>query len=87
MSNQFYFNNKKLTEKTLLKTDKYFADICQGCIDEVINGDVTVNDKESYFEYNLKRKKEYLKGINRNTLGYLQQAYYIQEGEMIALLP
>ena len=86
--NDYTFNKTKLTNKTIKKTDIHFADICQGCIDEVLSGEVRVNDKEKYILNNSKRKNEYLKGeANRNNFTYLQAAYWIQTGKCIALLP
>lgn len=82
-----YFNNTELTEETLLKTDQHFADIYQGCIDEVLSGVVKVNDQEKYFAENKRRKEESLKGNKRTIFTYLQRAYWIQTGDMIALLP
>lgn len=81
------FNNVDLTEQTLLKTDEHFAEICQGCIDEVLRGDVKVNDVDTYVIANSLLKEDYLKGRNRNNLTYMQRAYWIQTGECIGLLP
>jgi len=86
--NDYTFNNVKLTIETIKKTDMHFADIYQGCIDEVLSGEVKVNDKEKYILSNSTLKNEYLKGeVNRYNLTYLQRAYWIQIGENIALLP
>ena len=82
----YYFNNTKLSEATIKKTDIHFADICQKCIEYVLNGGF-VNDKKKYIKDNLKHKKDYLNGLNRNSSTYLQRAYFIQTGENIALLP
>lgn len=81
------FNDTELTEETLIKTDKHFAEIYQGCIDGVVSGEFTVNDKEKYIIDNNRRKEQHLKGENRYNFTYLQRAYWIQTGEMIALLP
>lgn len=84
----YKFNNTVLTEETINKTDKHFADICQECIDAVLNGEVRVNDPKKYIKDKCDRKKAYLTGnINRWNLTYLQRAYFIQTGESIALLP
>jgi hypothetical protein len=81
------FNKTELTKETIKKTDKHFADICQGCIDEVLSGDVWVNDKKKYISDNKSQKQMYLSGeFNRNNFTYLQCAYWIQTGENIALL-
>jgi glucose dehydrogenase len=81
------FNNTILTKKTLKKTDNHFADIYQGCIDEVISGEVKVNDLKEYIKKNKINKIQILKGIGRNNFTYLQRAYWIQTGDMPALLP
>jgi len=39
-----------LTDQTILKTNKWFADNAQGCIDEVVSGTVLINT--------LKRKQQ-----------------------------
>jgi len=85
---KYSFNNTELTPDTILKTDKHFANICQGCIDGVLNGDIKVNDPKRYIKDNSDRKKAYLTGnINRWNLTYLQRAYFIQTGKSVALLP
>ena len=84
----YTFNNTELTKETIKKTDIHFADISQGCIDEVVSGDVRVNDIEKYINDNKAKRDNYLKGnINRNNFTYLQRAYWIQTGKTIALLP
>jgi len=84
---KYFFNGEELTESTLKKTDKHFADIHQGCIDEVLSGKVEVNDKEKYFKSCKERKEKSIKGLSRDNLTYLQRAYWIQTGDCIALLP
>tara|TARA_R110000851_G_C12681116_1_gene523837 strand:+ start:207 stop:458 length:252 start_codon:yes stop_codon:yes gene_type:complete len=81
------FNNKLITEETKIKTDKHFADICQGCIDGAISGKFRVNDIEKYIKSNKASIEISLNGEGRNNFTYWQRAYYIQEGECIALLP
>ena len=84
---KYFFNGEELTELTLKKTDKHFADIYQGCIDEVLSGKVKVNDKEKYFKSCKEMKEKHIKGLSRDNLTYLQRAYWIQTGNCIALLP
>lgn len=84
---KYHFNNTELTNDTILKTDKHFANICKECIDGAINKDFHVNDLDRYIQDKKRHMNNYIKGLNRNTLTYLQRAYWIQTGELIALLP
>lgn len=82
------FNGETLTKEAIEKTHKHFAGIYQGCIDEVKSGDVRVNCPESYFAENEKRRDAHLNKIASVTnFTFLQRAYYIQTGKMVALLP
>lgn len=81
------FNNVELTQETILQTRKHFADNCQGCIDEVLRGDVRVNNFEEYKAWQLQRMEDDLAGKNDHTFTFLQRAYYFQTGECLALLP
>lgn len=86
--NKLYFNNTELTKETIKKTDQHFADICQGCINEVLIGEVRVNNKDKYIKNNESQKNDYLNGnVNRSNFTYLQRAYFLQTGNCIALLP
>ena len=81
------FAGVELTEESMQKTREWFADNAQGCIDEVVSGDVRVNDPETYFQMCETRKEDAIAGRYDNTLAFLQRAHYIQTGECIALLP
>jgi hypothetical protein len=81
------FNKVELTEESIQKTRKWFADNAIACIEEVKNGDVKVNDRESYFAWRNEQAKEYIEGHSDHTLTFLQRAYFIQTGESVALLP
>jgi hypothetical protein len=81
------FAGVELTAESIQKTREWFADNAQGCIDEVINGEVEVNDIESYIQWRKESINEALKGGYDHTLSFLQRAHTIQTGECIALLP
>lgn len=80
------FNGVELSEETIQKTQKWFADNAIACIEEVKSGKVFVNDPESYFKWRNEEAKEYIEGNFDITLTFLQRAYYIQTGESVALL-
>lgn len=81
------FNNVELTAQTMQRTRQHFADNAQACIHEVVTGEVTVNDPQSYFEWRCEQAVDAMAGKIDHTLTFLQRAYYLQTGEMIALLP
>jgi hypothetical protein len=82
-----YFNRIQLTEESIQKTRKWFADNCIACIEEVKSGKTHVNDPESYFADKIEDAKEYMNGSYDHVIAFLQRAYYIQTGESVALLP
>jgi hypothetical protein len=82
-----YFNGEQLTEETIQKTEKWFADNAIACIEEVKSGKVFANDHESYFKWMNDTAKEYIEGTYSVTVAFLQRAYFIQTGECVALLP
>ena len=75
-----------LTEDTINKTCQWYADNAQGCINEVLNGEVTVNDIDSYIEEKIKSKADYLDKNFELGLWFYQKALYIQTGESVAIL-
>lgn len=81
------FAGIELTEESIQKAREWFADNAQGCIDEVLNGTVKVNDNESYFKWRKKQIEEAMSGQYDHTLTFLQRAHFIQTGECVALLP
>ncbi|MCY7943935.1 hypothetical protein P8843_07125 [Bacillus inaquosorum] len=81
------FNGVQLTEESIQKTRKWFADNAIACIEEVKSGKVYVNDCESYFAWREKEAKEYMEGKHDHTVTFLQCAYFIQTEECVALLP
>jgi hypothetical protein len=84
------FNNVELTPATMQATRQYFADNKQAQIDEILSGAVKLpshNPQELHFARLRARALEDLAGTYDHTLTFLQRAYWIQTGEMIALLP
>lgn len=81
------FNDTEITPETIIQTRQHFADIAQGCIDEATSGEVKVNNLQSYIEWQQESIKNALSGKNDFTFTFMQRAYWLQTGEMIALLP
>lgn len=75
-----------LTEETIIKTRQYFATNAQGCIDEVLSGNVRVNDIEKYIISCKQRAIDSLAGKSDNTFTFIQMAYYLQTGVSVPLL-
>ncbi len=81
------FNGVTLTTETIQATRQWFADNDQACIDEVVSGQVRVNDLPSLIEWKEQSIADGLAGKWDHTFAFLQRAYYIQTGESVALLP
>lgn len=81
------FNGVELTEETILSTRKHFAENAQACIDEVLCGDVKVDDRETYLSWHIQDMVEFMAGERDHTFTFLQRAYWIQTGDCVALLP
>ena len=81
------FNGKEITEETIKITRNHFIDINQRIIDDVVSGVTKVNDRERYLQQLRDQKVYYAAGYSDHTLTFMQRAYYLQEGESIALLP
>lgn len=81
-----------ILKETIFYTWLTFAENAQGCIDEVLNGQVKVNDQDGY----IKEKKDLVIQYTQNAedvlipsgcaLWFWQKAYFIQSGESIGLL-
>ncbi|BBI90603.1 hypothetical protein HYO65_gp211 [Tenacibaculum phage PTm1] len=82
-----FFNGEQLTQESIDKCIEQCIQNKQGCIDEVQRGEVTVNDKEKYFEWCNSNIKKYENRDFKISLSFLQKAYYIQTGKCVALLP
>lgn len=81
------FNNVELTEETILKARRWFADNARECANEARDGTVRVNDLPAYLVSCGKREAEAVAGEYDQTFTFMQRAYYIQTGESVALLP
>lgn len=80
------FAGVELTAVSIQKAREWFADNALGCIEEVINGEIEVNDPESYIQWRKESISEAIEGRYDHTLAFLQRAHTIQTGECIALL-
>ena len=83
----YKFNGVILTEETLKKTDKFFADSAQGLINDVESGALRVNDEVKYLHDKKQEVKDCLAGRCRQSFTYFQRAYFIQTGKDVAFLP
>lgn len=81
------FNDTIITQETILATRKHFAEIAQRCIDDAISGKVKVNNLQSYIEWQQASIEAAMTGKNDHTFTFMQRAYWLQTGEMPALLP
>lgn len=79
------FNGTVLTDATIQATRQWFADNAQACIDEVLSGEVRVNDLASYVEWRKQMIVGALAGKGDNTFAFLQRAYEFQTGECVPL--
>lgn len=78
-------NRVQLTDQTITKTCKWFADNAQGCIDEVLSGIVKVNDQDTYIKTKEVLKESYLSHEFELGFWFYQRALYIQTGENVPL--
>ena len=81
------FNSVKITAKTIMATREHFAANRHACIAEVQSGELKVNDPAEYVRWMLEMAQEDMEGRHDHTLTFLQRAYWLQTGDMIALLP
>ncbi len=90
------FNNTELTQETILATRQHFIDNCNNCIRLCRQRDVEecsewneffVNDKAKYISDEESMINYFQSGEGDHTFTFLQRAYWIQTGEMVALLP
>lgn len=76
-----------LTESSILAARLWFHDNALACIEEVLEGEVKVNDPEGYFKERTESANAYLIGSIDHTFTFKQCAYFIQTGECCQLLP
>jgi len=91
------FNDTEITAETIIQTRQHFADICQSCIDCAIeydsiprdqlpDGKFFVNDLADYVVKEQQKALDFLAGKKDFSFTFAQRAYWLQTGEMIALL-
>ena len=76
-----------LSKEIIHKTREHFINIHLACIDEVMNGEVKVNDMEKYINWKNESIKHVKAGKSDCTLHFIQVAYFIQTGITVPLLP
>ena len=79
------FNGVELTEETIIKTRKWFAQNCLDCIKEAESGKAYINDLEAYRKWRLEERENDLNGKNDKTFTFLQRAYFVQTGESVPM--
>jgi hypothetical protein len=80
------FNNTELTESTIISTRNHFAQISENCIQGALTNEFHVNDVDQYVSWKSKSKQDYLDEKSDHTFTFLQYAYFLQTGQMVALL-
>lgn len=83
----YTFNGEVLTAETITATRKHFADSAEREIQDALSGAVFVNDTEKYVAWRTEARNGYLSGELDANFTFLQRAYWIQTGKMVALLP
>lgn len=81
-----YGNTVLLELEDIQKAARWYADNAQGCIDEAVNGDVFVNDIDSYIASKKLDISNYLTGNFIPWLGFWQKAVYLKTGESVPML-
>lgn len=81
-----YGKKVKLDKQDIKNTCLWFADNAQGCIDEVMSGDVFVNNIDSYVEGKQQDKENYLTGNFVPWLGFWQQAVYLKTDQSVPMI-
>ena len=80
-------NGEDLTKETILKTRKWYSDVVYRCIEEVKTGKCHIyGNKEDYYKTEVQSAKRYMNGENDRLIAFMQQAYYIQTGNSVAIL-
>lgn len=69
------------------RTREHFANSAEACIQEVLSGQVKVNDMDRYIKWRKEQKQEALEGKYDHTLHFKQVAHYLETGETLAILP
>lgn len=69
-----------------IKTRLDIAQNALDCIEEIINGDVRVNDFNEAYEYNIKRCQDALSGKYDCTFSFKQKYHFLKTQESIPFL-
>lgn len=75
-----------ITNETIAKTRVHFARIHRACANDALNGNVKVQDVDSYVNWQVQCEGDMLQGSNDHTLTFLQMAFYIQTGDCAGIL-
>lgn len=75
-----------LTDKTLSATWQWHADLERRCAAAAASGEMRVNDLDGYLKECEARAVAYEAHEGRMSLGFIQQAYFIQTGKSVPLL-
>lgn len=75
-----------LSVETIQLTCEWYAKNAQDCINEVLSGEVFVNDIDQYCNDKKADIKKYLTGDFDIWLGFYQQAYFIQTNKSVSIL-
>ena len=81
------FNRIEITQESINLARLDFAGIYERCIQGAMDGTMFVNDLEGYILNQEACISEVMQGDYDHSLTFMQRAYYLQEGEMLALLP
>lgn len=90
------FNGVEITQETIVRTRRYFADNCTLCAasaveydsipkDQLQEGKFFVNDLAGYIADRQAVALDFIEGKNDNSFTFWQRAHWLQTGECVAL--
>lgn len=79
------FNKVAISEETLEKTRKWFADLYRGLAEDARSGKLRTQVPSLYIARQEENARRVLQGDDDRTFTFLQRAYYIQTGECVPL--
>lgn len=90
------FNGVEITQETIVRTRRHFADNCTLCAasaieygsiskDQLQEGKFFVNDLAGYIADRQAVALDFIEGKNDNSFTFWQRAHWLQTGECIAL--
>ena len=80
------FNNVEITQDSFNRAKHYYINLANNLIKDVESGELTVNDSERYINWKKETIEELKDMKETGNFTILQMAYFIQTGEMVALL-